>query len=88
MVEAPVKKVYKPKVNSGLPIATVKRMAKSKDREIRVGEDSVATIISAAELFIARVSQEAGELAKHAGRKTIQVSDVKIACKKLGYPTE
>jgi len=71
-----------------LPIAPIKRIAKSKDRDIRVGEDAVMTIISAAELIIAKIAQDSGELAKYAGRKTIQVGDVKAACKKLGYPVE
>lgn len=71
-----------------LPVAPIKRIAKSKDRDIRVGDDAVALIISAAELFIASVAKESGDLAKHAKRKTIQVVDVRTACKKLGYPTE
>lgn len=71
-----------------LPVAPIKRIAKSKDRDIRVGEDAVMVIISAAELVISKIAQDAGELAKYAGRKTIQVSDVKAVCKKLGYPVE
>jgi len=71
-----------------LPVATIKRIVKKFDREVRVGEDATAVIITASELIIAKIAKESTDLAKYAGRKTIQVADVKMACKKLGYPTE
>lgn len=68
-----------------LPIAPVKRLAKAKDRDIRIGEDATALLIKNTEKFIAAVSAEAGDYAKYAGRKTIQPEDIETAIKKLGF---
>lgn len=66
-----------------LPIAPVKRLAKSKDRDIRIGEDATALLIKNVEKIITKIAEESGELAKYAGRKTIQPADIEMAMKKL-----
>ena len=67
-----------------LPIAPVKRLAKSKDRDIRIGDTATAVLIEKTEKFIELVSIEASSLARYAGRKTINETDIRTAVSKLG----
>lgn len=67
-----------------LPIAPVKRLAKSKDRDIRIGDTAAAVLIEKTEKFIELVSTEASSLARYAGRKTINETDIRTAVSKLG----
>ena len=67
-----------------LPIAPIKRIAKSKDRDIRIGDVAAAVLIEKTEKFIELVSTEACSLAKYAGRKTINETDIRTAVSKLG----
>lgn len=67
-----------------LPIAPIKRLVKSKDRNIRIGDAAASVLIERTEKFVEVVSIEAWSLAKYAGRKTINETDIKTALTKLG----
>ena len=67
-----------------LPIAPVKRIAKSKDRDIRIGDKAAEVLVEKTEKFVEMVAAEASSLAKYAGRKTISETDVRTAVGKLG----
>ena len=73
-----VKKAAAPVVpKTDLPKAAVIRIVK-KAGAGRVGDDAADAILAAAEAYIARISAEALEFAKHAGRKTLKADDVKL----------
>lgn len=67
-----------------LPIAPIKRLAKTNDAKIRVGDESIKLMLTAAENFVKELAKQSEELAKYAGRKTIQPKDVRTAARKLG----
>jgi histone H3/H4 len=50
----------------------------------RVSAPAVETMVEALEDYGERLSSEAVDLARHAGRKTIKREDVKLAAKRLG----
>lgn len=68
------------KIMADLPKAAIVRIAKKAGAE-RVGEDAADALVEKAEAYIAELSKEAFELAKHAGRKTIKAEDVMLATK-------
>lgn len=65
---------------SELPIAPVKRLMKSVG-SYRVSDDAAVYLNEALEAEGLRIASKAGKLAKHAGRKTISLADVKLALK-------
>lgn len=65
---------------SELPIAPVKRLLKSTG-SFRVSEDAAICLSEALEEEGNRIAAKAGRYAKHAGRSTIKLDDVKLALK-------
>lgn len=64
-----------------LPLAAVDRIIR-KASGIRVSEEAAKALTDHLEDVGMQVSREAAVLAKHANRKTITDSDIKLACKK------
>ena len=65
-----------------LPIAAVVRIAKNNGAE-RVGSDAAEAIADHAQDYIAELTKDESEYAKHAGRKTIKKEDVDLAVNEL-----
>ena len=65
---------------SELPIAPVKRLLKSTG-SFRVSEDAAICLSEALEQEGSRIAMKASRYAKHAGRSTIKLDDVKLALK-------
>jgi histone H3/H4 len=61
-----------------LPIAACDRIIR-KATGLRVGNDAAVALAEYLEEIGAEISREAGILAKHAGRKTVKASDIKLA---------
>jgi histone H3/H4 len=61
-----------------LPIAACDRIIR-KATGLRVGNDAAEALAEYLEEIGADVSKEAGEYSKHAGRKTVKASDIKLA---------
>lgn len=65
-----------------LPIAPVKRIIKSTGN-VRVSDDAASLLASHLKEQGSIVAENATAMAKHAGRKTVTASDVKLAIKTL-----
>lgn len=63
-----------------LPLAAVDRIVR-KAGGIRVSEDAVAALAEVLEEEGIKISQQAAVFAKHANRKTITGSDIRLAVK-------
>jgi len=63
-----------------LPRAPIARILKNAGAQ-RVSEDAVNEIQMAIEEYGTSIASRANALAHHAGRKTVQASDVKLAMK-------
>ena len=63
--------------------ASLERIMRSAGAQ-RVSATAVAELAEAMEDYGTRLSKEAVELARHAGRKTVKKEDVKLAAKRLG----
>lgn len=65
-----------------LPLAAVDRIIR-KGGGGRVSESAAAALADVLEEYGIKISQQAAEFAKHANRKTITDSDVRLATKNL-----
>jgi DNA-binding protein len=63
-----------------LPLAPLERILKNAGAN-RVSEDAVQALREAVEDYAVALSEASVALAKHAGRKTVQSEDVKLAAK-------
>lgn len=61
-----------------LPKAPVARLIKSTGT-IRVSEDAIETLQTEIESYAKAISKKAKTFADHAGRKTVQASDIELA---------
>jgi len=61
-----------------LPSATVARIAKSIDDDIRLSQDAVTLISLKAEEFIEDAARKSLAYANHASRKTVKACDVEM----------
>ncbi len=64
-----------------VPLAAADRIIRDATG-LRVGNDAAQEMSSVLEEIGATLSREAGEYARHAGRKTVKASDVKLARKR------
>jgi histone H3/H4 len=63
-----------------LPISACDRIIRNATG-LRVGRDAAEYLAEILEEIGTEISKEAGALAKHAGRKTVKASDIKLAAK-------
>lgn len=73
------------------PAATVKRIAEEFARTSgipnpRIGKDTLAAFQQASDWFFEQVAEDLGAYAAHAGRKTINESDMELVMKRQVYP--
>ncbi|WP_048190683.1 histone family protein [Methanobacterium sp. SMA-27] len=68
---------------SELPIATIGRIIKHADANIRISEDAKKALAKVLEQCGEDISKQALLLAKHAGRVTVKASDIELAVKAL-----
>lgn len=65
-----------------LPLAPLVRIMKNNGVE-RVSKEAQEAMAKAVEEYVAALSRETANLAKHAGRKTVSGYDVELAVKRL-----
>ncbi len=65
-----------------LPLAPVERLLR-KAGAARVSESAKVELAKAIEDYALKVAKKAAELAKHSGRKTVKVEDIKMAVRQL-----
>lgn len=63
-----------------IPSAAAERIIRQATG-LRVGADAAQALAEVLEEVGKDISREAGELAKHAGRKTVKTSDIRLASK-------
>ena len=66
-----------------LPLAPFERVLKESGPNIRVSKQSVEAFTDVMEDVSAELASDSYDLAKHAERKTIKASDIKIAWKRF-----
>jgi len=71
------------KKKTKLPFATFERVLKNSGPNIRVSNESVEAFTEVMEELAAELAADSYDLAKHADRKTIKASDIKIAWKRF-----
>jgi histone H3/H4 len=71
-------------INMGeIPIAPIGRIIKNAGGQ-RVSEGAEEALDKVLEEWAENVSRQAVKLAKHAGRKTVNASDIELAVKEMG----
>ncbi len=65
-----------------LPHSTFERILRESAKGIRVSDGAAQALIEYIESIAKDVARDAAELARHAGRKTIIDSDVRLAIKR------
>lgn len=70
---------------AGIPTAPVDRLireaGKSGANKVRVSEEANKKMVEALEEYAEKVARKAVEVARHSGRKTVKVEDIKLALK-------
>ena len=75
-----------------LPVGVVKKLATTYARtsgnsKAKISKDTLDAIMQASDWFFEQVSDDLGAYAKHAGRKTIEQSDVVTLMKRYVFPS-
>ncbi|NOZ77094.1 MAG: histone family protein [Euryarchaeota archaeon] len=63
-----------------IPLAACDRIIRNATK-LRVGNDAAALLAEVLEEIGTEIAAEAGTLAKHAGRRTVKASDIKLAAR-------
>ncbi|MBU0898962.1 MAG: NFYB/HAP3 family transcription factor subunit [Nanoarchaeota archaeon] len=66
-----------------LPLAPFERVLKESGPNIRVSKESVEAFTDVMEEISGEIARDSFDLARHAERKTIKASDVKISWKRF-----
>lgn len=68
---------------SDIPIAAANRIIRTApgNSGLRVGTDAAGELSAVLAEIGAEISEEAGKYARHAGRKTVKASDIKLAAR-------
>jgi len=64
-----------------IPLAPVERIIRRAGGGVRVSEDATRELRDILEEMAEQISERAAKLAKHAGRKTVNAEDIKLARK-------
>ena len=62
-----------------IPLAAMDKLMKKAAPGFRVGEDAKKTLKDVLEDYGEKIAEKASQAAKHAKRKTIKASDIKLA---------
>ncbi len=62
-----------------IPLAPIERIIRRAGGDVRVSEDATTELRDLLEEMAEQISQRAAKLARHAGRKTVNAEDIKLA---------